>query len=504
MSTFLAIKNCQPVSLHEVPVLEYDAMKQQVAESLQAGCRISAFCALPDAAGAHPILLVLLNPQAKSLEIAQFMAGESYPSLTCDIPAFHWFERELHETTGILPEGHPWLKPIRFSAPAKGGERPEIGVTDYFTLAGDSAHEVAVGPVHAGVIEPGHFRFQCLGEDVLSLEIELGYQHRGIEALLKGGPDGRTRHFVETASGDTSIAQALCYHGVLEALGHCSVNPRARKLRTLALELERIANHIGDLGALAGDVAYLPTASYCGRIRGDFLNMTATLCGNRFGRGYVTPGSVRFALDEETRKDLLARLDAGEAALNNALALMFDEPTVLDRFENTGTVTAETAADIGLVGMAARASGLPLDSRADLKPCIVQVPAGFKAETVPAGGDVLARAQIRRQELAVSLKMVRSLLQGLADEASEDANESLDYTGTLPADTLCVSIVEAWRGELCHVALTGAEGRFAMYKIVDPSFHNWFGLAMALRNQQISDFPICNKSFNLSYCGHDL
>jgi len=502
MSTFLTVKNGQPFSIGEVPVLEYEAIKQQAKAKLQGGCRISVFCALPDKNTERQMLLVLLNPAERSLDIAAFMAGREYPSLTCEIPAFHWFEREIYEQTGIVPVGHPWLKPIRFNGNGQGEVRPEIGVTDYFTLAGDGAHEVAVGPVHAGVIEPGHFRFQCMGEDVLSLEIELGYQHRGIEKMLLGGPNVKTRHLLETAAGDTSIASAICYHSIIESMSGLVCSPRVKALRTVALELERIANHIGDLGALAGDVAYLPTASYCGRIRGDFLNMTATLCGNRFGRGYVTPAGVRYPLDEATRGGLLKRIEEGEGYLNNAIGLMFEEPTVLDRFENTGAVTAQAVHDIGAVGMAARASGVAMDSRRDLD-SLTLTTADFQVAEA-SDGDVLSRAMIRRQELATSLRMIKELLKNLPGAVEDGVNANLDFTEKLPADTMCISIAESWRGELCHLALTDSDGKFALYKVVDPSFHNWFALALALRNQQIADFPICNKSFNLSYCGHDL
>ena len=178
-------------------------------------------------------------------------------------------------------------------------------------MAGEEVHEVAVGPVHAGVIEPGHFRFQCHGETVFHLEISLGYQHRGVERALVGGPNPRTIHYIETLAGDTSIAHAIAYCRAVESLSDTRVPPRAQVIRGIALELERVANHIGDLGALAGDVGFLPTMSYCGRIRGDVLNMTAMLCGNRFGRGLVRPGGVAFDLDDESVQELTRRVRIG-------------------------------------------------------------------------------------------------------------------------------------------------------------------------------------------------
>src|SRR5207244_460501 len=210
--------------------------------------------------------------------------GSSYPSLTPDCPQAHLFEREIAEQYGVRPDGHPWFKPVRFHASYRpghdawdrpAGTKPVAGVMDFYRVEGEEIHEVAVGPVHAGIIEPGHFRFQCHGEEVFHLEISLGYQHRGAERTVVGGPNPRTIHTIETVAGDTSIGHATAYCQVVEALAGCQVPVGAEVLRGVALELERLANHTGDLGALANDVAFLPTASYCGRLRGGFLNLTA-------------------------------------------------------------------------------------------------------------------------------------------------------------------------------------------------------------------------------------
>jgi Ni,Fe-hydrogenase III large subunit len=271
---------------------------------------------------------------------------------------------------------------------------------------------------------------------------------------------------------------------------------RAQWLRAIALELERLANHTGDLGALANDVAFLPTASACGKIRGDFLNLTALLCGNRFGRGLVRPGGCRHDLEPERAAQLLARLETSLADAEQASAWLWDAASVRGRFEGTGTVHPAQAAELGLVGLAARASGLVRDVRYDH-------PAGWHRfaqapVAVWPGGDVFARARVRSLELQRSGQFLR---EQIATPVEGDLHTELPAAAP---DLLAVALVEGWRGEVCHVALTDAAGRVRRYKIVDPSFHNWSGLALALRGTAISDFPICNKSFNLSYCGFDL
>lgn len=346
-------------------------------------------------------------------------------------------------------------------------------------LKGASAHEVAVGPVHAGVIEPGHFRFQCMGEDVYNLQIFLGYQHRGVEEAIVNADGNIARQIAlaETCAGDTSAAAAIAFAELMERAFPSrfrSPDNEAVRLRNILLELERIANHTGDLGALAGDVAFLQTASFCGRIRGEYLNMTALFCGNRFGRNAIVPGGVRVEAAPEKYGEIESWIGRVKPELDRALKLMFHEHSVCDRFDGTGRVPKDVAESIGLVGVARRAS-------------------------VEFNGDVMARALVRRIEINEAHTKIAKLIRGEAP-----ASETPRFDGLKPDGfTVAVSTSAAWRGPLVHAALFSPDAKMVRYRIVDPSAHNWPGLAWALRGEQISNFPICNKSFNLSYCGTD-
>jgi Ni,Fe-hydrogenase III large subunit len=426
-------------------------------------------------------------------------------SLTPAHPQVHLFERELAEQFGVRLPGHPWLKPVRFPRlRADGAPGPLAGDMDFYRVDGEAIHEVAVGPVHAGVIEPGHFRFQCHGEEVLHLEISLGYQHRGVEALLAGGPHPGDAQRLEAVAGDTSIGHATAHALLVEALAETPAPPRARALRAVALELERIANHVGDVGAMAGDTGFLPTSSFCGRLRGDFLNLSAELCGSRFGRGMVRPGGVLFDVDEARLERILDKLAVLEPETRGAIDLCFDTPSVLARFEGTGVVSPDDAELLGLVGVAARACGLARDTRRQYLDA--DAPGRPEMPVVETTGDVFARGNVRRREIYASLALLRQVLRRLdtGPVRAGLAREEKSGAVRLAPESLAVGLCEGWRGEVAHAAVTDARGLLARYRIVDPSLHNWSGLALALRGQQISDFPLCNKSFNLSYCGFDL
>jgi Ni,Fe-hydrogenase III large subunit len=506
-SRLATLHNGQAVARSQVPELAVADFRRALLDAVAGGQRVAALFGHAPADGDHVDLYAVLADSSRSLlRVGKTrLETDSFPSMTPECPQVHLFEREIAEQFGVRPVGHPWLKPVRFHASYRpghdawgraGDKAPVIGVTDYYRVEGEEIHEVAVGPVHAGIIEPGHFRFQCHGEHVFHLEISLGYQHRGVERRLIGGPDKRTVHIMETVAGDTSVGHATAYCQAVEALADCHVPVRAEVLRGVALELERLANHTGDLGALANDVAYLPTASYCGRIRGDFLNLTALLCGSRFGRGLVRPGRVGFDVDEPRLAEMRERLEQALQDVTVAANLLWDASSVQARFEGTGPISPEACEEVGLVGPAARACGIERDVRQDF-------PSGiFQFSQIPVStwmtGDVFARASVRWLEVQRSVEFIRSHLHALPGGPIRAA------CGPLKPERFVVTLVEGWRGEICHVALTDAAGRFVRYKIVDPSFHNWMGMVLALRGQQISDFPLCNKSFNLSYCGHDL
>lgn len=490
---FALLANAARIPWREIPEWRVDDFVHATAGELSRGARLCAWFAVPDRAeaGAVRLVAVLAFDADNTLVVGRSLPfTRSYPSLTVTHAQAHLFEREVWEQHGVIPEGHPWLKPVRSSA----GTAPANGT--FFRVDGSEVHEVAVGPIHAGIIEPGHFRFQCAGEEVLHLEIALGYQHRGVERALPGGPHRATMAQMETVSGDATIAHATAYATVLEALCGAEAPLRSQWLRALALELERLANHVGDLGGLANDVAFLPTAAACGKIRGDFLNLTALVCGNRFGRGIVRPGGSGRDLEPERAERLRATLDVALADTEEAVSWLWDAASVRARFENVGVVFQSQAAEIGLVGPAARACGLVRDVRYDH-------PAGWHRfaqapVVVWPGGDIFARARVRSLEIQRSGAFIREQIL-----AAPDASDGGLAAGPAP-DTLAVALVEGWRGEVCHVALTDDAGRFRHYKVIDPSFHNWSGMALAMRGTAISDFPICNKSFSLSYCGFDL
>ncbi len=503
MDKLLQIYNGQAVLRSTIPCVPFARFAQLLDTFVKNDGFIVQFFAFVED-GRNMLLAVVRNAK---LYVLTTEVGEIFPSLTASSSEkFHMFEREIAEQYGITPNYHPWLKMVRYHANYRqvadvfgnNYEEDIPGNYQYFQVDGESVHEVAVGPVHAGIIKPGHFRFQCAGEEVFSLEIQLGYQHRGIEKMLTQVPMKRLPILCEGIAGDTSIGHNLCCCQALEALAGLSVDPGARIVRSIALELERLANHIGDLGALSGDVAFNPPAAYFGRIRGEFLNLLQVLCGNRFGKSLVLPGGVSQIMGGEQVKIIEDKLKELEPEISHVCDLLFSAHSVQIRFENTGKVSKKMAEDLGLVGYSGRASGLEYDARVAFPTEAYGVLHANRNEMV--NGDVYSRASVRREEIIHSMHLIRILLNRAGEACAKTAMGDLH----LEPESFVVTINEGWRGEVSHCLLTDKAGNIERYKIKDPSFHNWTGLAMSLRNQEISDFPLCNKSFNLSYCGFDL
>jgi Ni,Fe-hydrogenase III large subunit len=500
---FLTVHNGERLDRGSIPRLTFDQLRTEGLD-IVGGCgKVVQFFGYEEE-GELSLLAVLRTPDHELL-VATSDAPDAYDSLTAVHEPFHIFEREIAEQYGLKPEGHPWLKMVRYQPNWTG--KPDVfgndysqdipGNYDYYAVKGEEIHQVAVGPVHAGVIEPGHFRFNCIGERVMHLEIHLGYQHRGIEALIPTVASARLPSIMEGIAGDTAVGHILCYTQAVESLTDRQPDTSAKILRTMGLELERLQNHTGDLGALSGDVAFLPPANYCGRMRGDFLNMSLWLCGSRFGKGLVRAGGVGTSLADEDRGTIKGRLKELRPQVEHTIDLIFNTPSVRARFEDCGVVSREDANHLGLVGPAGRASGLQYDVRR----CFptehygeLEIP-----EYPRPKGDVYARSRIRADEIIQSMDIVEKLL---AEPATTEAVDN--EAQPLAPSSFVVTLNEAWRGEVSHCLLTDGEGKIQRYKIKDPSFHNWNGLAMALRDTGISDFPLNNKSFNLSYCGYDL
>jgi Ni,Fe-hydrogenase III large subunit len=333
---------------------------------------------------------------------------------------------------------------------------------------------------------------------VQHLEIQLGYQHRGVEALLQARPPLARTTLVETVAGDSSIAYAWGYCAALEALAGVPMPAAVAHVRGVALELERVAMHLVGLTGLATDIAFLQGGTSYGRLRTAIINATMRVCGSRFGRGWLRPGGVRFGIDDERRRDLLDTLAAFAKDIAEVNDLVLSARSVQSRFQGTGTLTQRAALDLGLVGLSARACGVRQDARCDLPGALyTEHPVELLTE---ASGDCWARLRLRIREIDASLRWLRRVLD--APGAALSAQQV--PLGTLAANTLCISIQEGFRGPVVQALETDASGQLLQHKVQDPSLLNWFGLALSVRENGISDFPLCNKSFDLSYCGNDL
>ncbi|MBI4844857.1 MAG: NADH-quinone oxidoreductase subunit C [Nitrospirae bacterium] len=433
----------------------------------------------------------------------------NFPSLTKNFLPAYRFERQIHSLMGVTPAGHPdlrpWIKfedwpedawPLRKSFDASKPMPRVFGEYKFVRAEGEGVYEIPVGPVHAGIIEPGHFRFQAVGEDILNLEERLGYVHKGIEKRFESLSWHEGSRLAGRVSGDTTIAHSLAYCMALETMTGCKVPERAQWLRALFLERERIANHLGDLGAICNDAAFAFMLYQMSRLREIMLRTNHKLFGHRFMMDRIIPGGVTVDIDSEGKELILEELRKLLKEFNK-LVIIYDENSSLeDRVRDTGILIPDKARDICAVGIVARASGLNLDCRTQNP-----FPPYDRVEVnVPVliSGDVHARAWVRVEEVRESIRIIRRILETLPSGgiSAECGIPSPDASG--------FSAVEGWRGEIIYWLQAGPDGGINRCMARDPSSVNWLGLEQAVLGNIVPDFPLCNKSFNQSYSGHDL
>ena len=503
MELYLRTKNtASAVAIAEIPVVEYATLYEDLRERMSdARYHVAHYFATEIENGLR-FYMLLLDDAAGDLLITSFIPdyyAEGLASLTALHEQFHPFEREIYELYGVPFDGHPWLKPLRFSHDRRD-KQSTMDSYPFYEMEGEELHEVNVGPIHAGIIEPGAFRFICNGEQVLHLEIALGYQHRGVETEMVKTDNRLCQTLIaESVAGDSAVAHTTAYAELTERLANKSIDEALYRERFVAMELERIAMHIADTGALATDIGFQLYQVACEALRTVTINTTQAWCGNRFGKSLIRPFGTNHPLTEAKIETIRKNIADVARRYNEVCSDILEAQTLLARFEQCGLVSREEMRRIGGVGMAARSSGLVRDIRATH-------PSGYYQRinheaVIKHDGDVMSRLATRMDEVWQSAHYIE---QALSDYKPSERLAAPDYEAKFMPEALSFSLVEGWRGEICHVALTDSEGRIAKYKIKDPSLHNWLGLAIAVRSEGISDFPINNKSFNLSYCGHDL
>lgn len=490
----------------EVKAVSQDHLSRAIKDFVDVAVRRLSFVTSLDGG---QLVSLLLDPKANQSEVwLTPIEGDSYKSLTLSLPGCHWFERSIWDLFGLKPEGHPRLKHLLLHEqyesmfnPLRSEALPKVDSQDgrrynFLEVKGEGVYEIPVGPIHAGVIEPGHFRFSCFGEDILNLEIRLGYLHRGCEKRLTEVPWQKAHFVAEAAASDTAVGNALAHAIAIESIMGTEVPPLAQALRTLALEIERLAMHIIDVGGMAADIGFLGISSSMGRLRGRALALAQALSGNRFMRGFVIPGGVLCFRSEEVAS-MFKKTQELQAELKPVLELFKDNQVALERMLDIGHISHALVHDFGIVGVAARASGVVYDTRQhfgqglypDIAPPIV----------LEEGGDILSRTLVRIGEIGTSIAVIEKVLASLPSGA-----HNIALPETLAANSCGLGIVEAFRGELIHLVFTDGEGKIKRYAIKDPSANNWTALSIAIRNNLIADFPLCNKSFSLSYSGNDL
>ncbi len=433
----------------------------------------------------------------------------TFPTITRKFASAYRFERQMRSLMGVVPMGHPdprpWIKhedwpenawPLRKTFDPRTRMPRVPGDYRWIRAEGEGVYEIPVGPVHAGIIEPGHFRFQAVGEEVLHLEERLGYVHKGIEKRFESLSWEDGARLAGRVSGDTTVAHAIGYCRAIEAMAGCSPPERGLWLRAIMLERERIANHLGDIGAICNDVAFAFLFFQCTTLKEYFVRTNHRLFNHRFMMDRVVPGGVTVDLDGEGIEYMLRELDTFAKEFERLVVIYDNNPSLEDRVRETGILSTEKALDLGMVGIVARASGLGLDSRiqSPFPPydgIIPQIP-------VYEAGDVNARVWVRIDEIRESVRLLREMLRNLpAGDVQAPFNPpERDRSG--------FAAVEGWRGEIVYWVQAGGKGKINRCMVRDPSSLNWLGLEQAIHGNIVPDFPVCNKSFNQSYSGHDL
>ena len=431
-----------------------------------------------------------------------------FPSLAPDLPAVNWQEREIQDWFGIEAEGHPnprrvalhdhWpdVHPLRKDFPIDTVLPPFEGEQHiYRPTLGEGVFQVPVGPVHAGIIEPGHFNFAVAGEPILYLQLRMFYQHKGTEKLFQQIPVSRAVFLAESVSGDSAFSHGTAFCQAVEKASEMELPLRAEVMRTVLLELERIYNHAADVGAIAMDVGFVIANSHAGRIREMVLAVNEELTGNRLLRGMVCVGGVRRDWSQEQVAILVGALNVIESEFQDLVKLIRSSDSTRDRLERTGYLSPAKAAGLGVVGVGGRASGVDLDVRRD-HPYAAY---GRLSWRVPVyeQGDVLGRMNVRIEEVMESIAIIRAASENLPPG-------SCRIPARAPAPGACaLSAVEGWRGEILYWIRAAEDNRLDRCKIKDPSLNNWPALVEAVARNIIADFPVINKSFNLSYSGTD-
>ncbi len=432
----------------------------------------------------------------------------TYPDLSAIFYPAQRMQRALRDLLGLDAQAgdrRPWLRhaawregvhPLRRDLDAAAALEPGSDDYRFVTVIGDGVHEIPVGPVHAGTIEPGHFRFSIVGEKVLRLEERLGYTHKGIDKRFQGMTFAEGAKLAGRVSGDSTVAYAWAYCMALESAAGAAPPARALWLRALLLERERIANHLGDLGYLGNDGGFAFGLAQFMRLKEDLVRLNHRLFGHRYLMDCIVPGGVACDLDHHGADAIGAECDSLEREVRLLKDIYDDHAGLQDRFLTCGRLTANTANKLGVIGLAGRASIQAWDARAQAKPSPYDL-LDVRVKT-HKNGDVAARVILRFEEIFESLRLIRSIIEGVAP------GPVATVVPAIAAGRIGLGWVEGWRGESVVALEAGADGRIRNCHAHDPSWQNWPALAFAVINNIVPDFPMINKSFNLSYSGCDL